>query len=109
MRWVRRSGLFILVLVLGAAAFGVYTVRNSFPQLEGDLELAGLISDVEVLRDELGVPHVYASNQHDLFFAQGFTHAQDRFYQMDFWRHVGAGRLSEMFGDSQVETDMFLR
>lgn len=109
MRWVRRIGLFLLVLVLGLFAFGVYSVRNSFPQVDGTLEVDGLVSEVEVLRDDLGVPHIYASNQHDLFFAQGFIHAQDRFYQMDFWRHIGAGRLSEMFGASQVETDVFLR
>lgn len=109
MRWVKRIGLFILVLLLGVVAFGVYTVRNSLPQVEGVLEVEGLVSEVEVLRDDLGVPHIYASNRHDLFFAQGYTHAQDRFYQMDFWRHLGAGRLAEMFGSSQVETDMFLR
>jgi penicillin amidase len=62
-----------------------------------------------VLRDELGVPHVYAATQHDLFFTQGYTHAQDRFWQMDVWRHIGAGRLSEMFGASQIDTDVFLR
>jgi penicillin amidase len=55
------------------------------------------------------VPHIYAGTEHDLFFAQGYAHAQDRFWQMDFWRHIGAGRLSEMFGQGQVETDMFLR
>ena len=54
-------------------------------------------------------PHVYASTSHDLFMAQGYVHAQERFWQMDFWRHIGSGRLSEMFGDSQVETDTFLR
>lgn len=109
MRWVKRIGLSILVLLLAVVAFGVYTVRNSLPQVEGVLEVEGLVSEVEVLRDELGVPHIYASNRHDLFFAQGYTHAQDRFYQMDFWRHLGAGRLAELFGSSQVETDMFLR
>lgn len=108
-RWLKRIGLFLLVVLLGAVAFGVFTVRNSFPQVTGDIEVAGLDSDVEVLRDELGVPHIYASTQHDLFFAQGYTHAQERFWQMDVWRHIGAGRLSEMFGESQVETDMFLR
>lgn len=109
MRWVKRIGLFLLLLAVGVAAFGVYTVRRSFPQVRGELEIDGLNSTVEVLRDEFGVPHIYASNQHDLFFAQGYTHAQDRFYQMDFWRHIGAGRLSEMFGESQVDTDRFLR
>ena len=46
---------------------------------------------------------------HDLFFAQGYVHAQDRFWQMDFWRHIGSGRLSEMFGKTELETDTFLR
>lgn len=109
MRWLRRVVILLLILVLGVGAYGVFTVRRSFPQTSGELEVAGLHDRVEVLRDELGVPHIYATDTHDLFFAQGFTHAQDRFWQMDFWRHIGAGRLSEMFGESQVETDMFLR
>lgn len=109
MRWVKRFAIFLLIVALGVTAFGVYTVRQSFPQVGGELEIAGLNDEVDVFRDELGVPHIYASNEDDLFFAQGFTHAQDRFWQMDFWRHIGAGRLSEMFGESQVETDMFLR
>jgi penicillin amidase len=108
-RWAKRSLIVILILVLGFTAFAVFTVRRSFPQIRGDLEVSGLMDEVEIPRDELGVPHIYASNRHDLFFAQGFTHAQERFWQMDFWRHIGAGRLAEMFGESQVEADMFLR
>jgi penicillin amidase len=57
---------------------------------------------------EKSFPHIYAATQHDLFFAQGYVHAQDRFWQMDFWRHIGAGRTAEMF-PSSAETDMFLR
>ncbi len=109
MRWVRRSAVFLLLVILAAAAYGVFTVRRSFPQVSGELAVAGLEERVEVLRDDLGVPHIYASNEHDLFFAQGYTHAQDRFWQMDFWRHIGSGRLAEMFGDSQVDADIFLR
>lgn len=109
MRWLKRLFVFVLIVVLVVTALGIYTVRRSFPQVRGDLEVVGLNSQVEILRDDLGVSHIYADNQHDLFFAQGYTHAQDRFFQMDFWRHIGAGRLSEMFGSSQVETDMFLR
>ena len=109
MRWAKRILIFILVVALGLTAFGIFTVRRSFPQVRGDLEIAGLTDQVQVLRNSLGVPQIYASNRHDLFFAQGFTHAQERFWQMDVWRHIGAGRVSEMFGESQVETDMFLR
>lgn len=109
MRWVKRIAGFLALVVLAATAYGVFTVRRSFPQVSGEMTVSGLEAEVEVLRDDLGVPHIYATTQHDLFFAQGFTHAQDRFWQMDFWRHIGSGRLSEMFGDGQVETDMFLR
>jgi penicillin amidase len=77
--------------------------------VDGRVAVAGIDQEVEVLRDENGVPHIYADTEHDLFFAQGYVHAQDRFWQMDFWRHIGQGRLSEMFGESQVETDVFLR
>ncbi|HET7010299.1 MAG TPA: penicillin acylase family protein [Anaerolineales bacterium] len=97
----------MIVVVLGLA--GVLTVRRSFPRTDGSLNLPGLHAQVEVLRDALGVPQIYAQDEHDLFMAQGFVHAQDRFWQMDFWRHLGSGRLAEMFGESQVETDAFIR
>ena len=107
-------GLIILVLILlvvsalGLGA-GILTVRRSFPVADGSLKISGLTAAVDIYRDEFGVPQVYAANLHDLFFAQGYVHAQDRFWQMDFWRHLGAGRLSEMFGEAQIDTDLFLR
>jgi penicillin amidase len=82
---------------------------KSFPQVDGEIKLEGLNGPVEVYRDQMGIPHIYASTSHDLFFAQGYVHAQDRFWQMDAWRHIGSGTLSEMFGKGQVETDTFLR
>ena len=104
-------GLLVLVLVLAAVAGGLFawTVRRSFPQTDGTLTVPGLTGAVEVVRDERGVPDIYADNVSDLFVALGYTHAQDRFYEMDFRRHVTSGRLSEMFGASQVDTDAFLR
>jgi penicillin amidase len=77
--------------------------------VSGEIQLDGLDGPVDIFRDEFGVPHIYASTSRDLFFAQGYVHAQDRFWQMDFWRHIGSGRLSEMFGESQLDTDKFLR
>jgi penicillin amidase len=99
----------ILMLVLGAATFTLS--RLAFPRTNGDaiLENAGLAGPVDVYRDANGVPHIYAETIEDLFRAQGYVHAQDRFWQMDFQRAVGHGRLSQLFGDSQVETDRFLR
>jgi penicillin amidase len=64
---------------------------------------------VDVYRDAHGVPQLYADNADDLFRAQGYVHAQDRFWEMDFRRHVTAGRLAELFGKSQVKTDAFIR
>ncbi|MET9681770.1 penicillin acylase family protein [Streptomyces coeruleorubidus] len=112
----RKVRLIVLVLVLaliGGLAFGAYwsisTVRASFPQTKGTLTLKGLSGPVEVKRDDHGIPQVYASSDADLFMAQGYVQAQDRFYEMDVRRHMAAGRLSEMFGKSQVDNDEFLR
>ncbi|NBM18145.1 penicillin acylase family protein [Streptomyces sp. GC420] len=112
----RRARLLVIVLVLVLLAgvgygtwWGVSAVRASFPQTTGSLKLDGLSGTVEVKRDDYGIPQIYASSDEDLFRAQGYVHAQDRFYEMDVRRHVTAGRLSEMFGESQVDTDAFLR
>lgn len=101
------SVLLILVILLGAAA--AILPRLSFPRIDGEVHLAGLDGPVEVIRDTSGIPHIYASTPHDLFFAQGYVHAQDRFFQMDFWRASSTGHLSEMFGASMVENDAFIR
>ncbi len=97
----------ILAIILGG--LGWVTVQRSMPVVHGSLTVPGLHGQVDVFRDEAGIPNIYASDEHDLFMAQGYIHAQDRFWQMDFWRHVGAGRLAEMFGASQLDTDKFLR
>lgn len=83
--------------------------RQTLPQLEGVIKLAGLEQPVEILRDTWGVPHIYAQTEHDLFFAQGFVHAQDRLFQMDMGRRVGNGRLSEIIGPLGLPADRFSR
>jgi penicillin amidase len=101
------GGLLIVAVLL--SALGVVIARRSFPQTNGNIQLSGLDGPVDVYRDSMGIPQIYATTTHDLFMVQGYVHAQDRFWQMDFWRHIGSGRLSEMLGDTQVETDSFLR
>ncbi|MET0726070.1 MAG: penicillin acylase family protein [Leifsonia sp.] len=98
-----------LVIALVAAGVGVWTVQRSFPMLSGRIDLDGLHRDVTVYRDSAGIPQLVADDASDLFMAQGYVTAQDRFWEMDFRRHVTAGRLSEMFGASQVPTDAFIR
>lgn len=109
MRFFKRLGYSLLVLVLVLSLAGIWLSRRSFPMIDGRVAAPGITGEVEIVRDTDGVPHIYAENEHDLFFAQGYTHAQERFWQMDFWRHIGQGRLSEMFGESQLDTDIFLR
>ncbi|GGX77804.1 penicillin acylase family protein [Streptomyces hiroshimensis] len=112
----RRARLLVITVVLLLVAgigFGAYwsvsTVRASFPETSGTLQLKGLNGQVKVARDDHGIPQIYADSAEDLFRAQGFVQAQDRFWEMDVRRHLTAGRLSEMFGDDQVETDAFVR
>ncbi len=100
--------VFVVVVLLGGG-FIVWTVQRSFPQLSGELTVSGLDGKVSVLRDDAGIPTLEADSAHDLFLAQGFVHAQDRFWEMDFRRHVTSGRLSELFGETQVGTDTFVR
>src|SRR2546423_12425044 len=79
------------------------------PQLQGELAAPGLQQPVEVLRDRWGVPHIYAKNADDLFFAQGFVAAQDRLFQLDWWRRVAVGETAEVLGPSAVAADKFAR
>ena len=108
-RFVKRLLFAFLCLIFVLAAFVVFSIRRSFPKTDGEIRLSGLKASVEVIRDKYGVPHIYAQNRDDLYRAQGYIHAQERFWQMDFWRHTGKGRLSELFGNSQLQTDQFLR
>ena len=117
-KFLGRGLVFLVILALIAGLGGAFyfksylpntVAQQSFPQTDGDLKVAGLDGTVDVYRDKMGIPHIYASTTHDLFFTQGYVHAQERFWQMDTWRHIGSGELSNMFGKGQVETDTFLR
>jgi penicillin amidase len=92
-----------------AAADLMTRAKAALSRLEGEVRLPGLKEPVEVLRDKWGVAHIYASNRDDLFFAQGFVAAQDRLFQMDWWRRQGTGELAEALGESAVEADRFSR
>src|SRR5690606_21052333 len=99
----------LVVVAVAAAFFVVWTIQRSFPPTAGELQLDALQAQVTVQRDALGVPTITADSSHDLFYAQGYVHAQDRLFEMDIGRHVTSGRVAEMFGESQAGTDMFLR
>lgn len=109
MRWVRRGLLAILVLVLLVVGAGYLWLRSSLPQTEGTLALPGLAAPVTIGRDGLGIVQIRAESEADAYFALGFTHAQDRLFQMDFMRRLGAGRLSEVVGASALGIDRTMR
>ncbi|MGC2390072.1 MAG: penicillin acylase family protein, partial [Candidatus Acidiferrum sp.] len=77
--------------------------------IRGTLNVHGLQQNVRVQRDRWGVAHIYAQNEHDLFFAQGFVVAQDRLFQMELWKRSGQGRLAEILGPSFVQRDVNAR
>ena len=110
---LRRSLVYALVVVVllagGLTSAGLAAVRSPLPQLEGEVTLPGLSGRVTVLREAYGVPQVYADQPEDLFEAQGYLAASDRFYEMDVRRRAASGRLAELFGASQVDTDTFVR
>ncbi|MEW5987616.1 MAG: penicillin acylase family protein [Chloroflexota bacterium] len=83
--------------------------RKRLPQVDGRLYLAGLQRPVTIHRDRWGIPHVQAAGRHDLFFAQGFVHAQERLWQMELNRRAAAGRLAEVVGEVALETDRLAR
>jgi penicillin G amidase len=79
--------------------------ERSLAQIDGSLTIPGLQAPVEIIRDEWGVPHIYAENDHDLFFAQGYVMAQDRLWQMEMWRRWHEGRLAEIYGPEAFPYD----
>jgi len=101
----------ILAIILGAIGFAAYSYRSPLPQTDGALQVEGARQPITIYRDEWGVPHIYANNIHDLFFAQGYIHAQDRWWQMETRRHIGRGELSIIMGNDPTaqELDRFVR
>ncbi len=100
-------GIFVL-LILAVVSLLIVS-RRPFPQTNGTITLPGLQDEVNIYRDERGIPHIYANNMADLFFAQGYVHAQDRFWQMEWWRHIGLGRVAEITGEPGLDSDKFIR
>jgi len=103
--------LLILTSHAPAAAQGKLQERAKavLAQLDGDIRLPGLKEPVEILRDRWGVPHIYAKNSDDLFFAQGFAAAQDRLFQLDLWRRLTRGETAAIVGPAGIEADTFAR
>jgi penicillin G amidase len=101
------AGLIGLLVLL--AAGGYLYLRQSLPQVDGEVRLHGLGGPVEILRDRYDIPHVFAKSAADASFGLGYVHAQDRLWQMEMNRRIAAGRLAEVLGPGALPTDRFLR
>lgn len=101
--------LFLFVVALGAYFFVDHLATKAIPDYNETVELTGLTAEVQVYRDSLAIPHIYAKNEADLFKTVGYVMAQDRMWQMDLLRRVTQGRLAEIFGEDLINTDLFLR
>ena len=101
--------MFLLALAMAGAIFAYVYLRQSLPEIEGEIPTEGLGAAVEILRDRYGVPHIFARSQEDAHFALGFVHAQDRLWQIEMNRRIASGRLSEVVGRAGLETDRFMR
>ena len=99
--------LILAVLIVSMVA-SYLSFRKSLPKTKGEAFVPGLKEPVEIYRDEYGVPHIFAQNDHDLYFAAGYAIAQDRLWQLEMIRRAADGRLSEVFGDTTLSTDRFL-
>jgi penicillin G amidase len=107
---LKKSYLLILVFILAVVLLPPAPATPTADAQSGEtFTLTGLDGDVTVIYDSMGIPHIYADTPRDLFMAQGYVEASDRWWQMEWWRHQSAGRLAEIVGESAVGTDMFLR
>ncbi len=109
LRWTGYGLLGVFLLALALSAAGYVWLRQSLPVLEGERLVSNLESPVEIVRDRHAIPHISGESFLDVIFAQGYAHAQDRLWQMEFQRRVGAGRLAEIAGRDALPTDRFMR
>ncbi|HEY8026708.1 MAG TPA: penicillin acylase family protein [Burkholderiaceae bacterium] len=99
----------VLALLLAIGVTVTWYWRASLPKVDGSVKLAGLGATVDIVRDQEGIPHIYAQSPGDAYFALGFAHAQDRLWQMEMNRRIASGRMAEVLGPAAVDTDRFLR
>ncbi|WP_373356965.1 penicillin acylase family protein [Pseudoroseicyclus sp. CXY001] len=109
LRWLFRLAVGLVGLVIAAAFLVWYFASRSLPDYDGSFTVAGISAPVEIVRDNADVPHIFGQTDDDVYFALGFAHAQDRFWQMLTLRRTAQGRLSELFGTRTLQTDILLR
>jgi len=104
----RALGLFGLAVLVAAGGFALW-LAGTLPRTAGELRIAGLSQPASIGRDRFGIVLIRAANARDAQIALGYAHAQDRLWQMDVQRRLGAGRLAEIFGERALRSDRFMR
>lgn len=102
--------LLSLIVIVCLGIIGIYFYLNSTkPQYKGELTLEGINKEIKIYFDEYGIPHIYAQNEEDAYFALGYVYAQDRLFQTELLKRLASGRLSELLGKDLVKTDKYMR
>ena len=108
MKYLRRFALLLLTLILCLGIFAFYQFHASSFDYQGSLD-AGVKDEVQMYFDDYAVPHIYANNAEDAYFALGYVAAAERYFQADMMRRIGTGRLAEVFGKDLLKTDKLFR
>ncbi|WP_424964295.1 penicillin acylase family protein [Ekhidna sp.] len=109
MKFLKILGLLLLLIILGVTGYLIYLKSKLTPSYSGTRVITGLSAEVDVYFTTHGIPHIYGATEEDTYKALGYIHAMERLWQMDLLRHVGSGRLSELFGPDMIKNDKFLR
>jgi penicillin amidase len=109
LKWAIRTATAVLVLLLAAVLVLWLYIRKTIPDWSGEIEIVSLSKPVNIIRDNYGMPHIYAETEEDLYFAAGFVHASERLFQMDISRRYAAGTLAEILGKRSVTSDKKMR
>ena len=104
-RWLTRILIVLLALSAFALIIAYFFLSRSLPDYSEDFQLDGISGEVEIVRNNASVPHIFGPTDADVFFALGFAHAQDRLWQMSMLRRTAQGRLSEVFGERTLKID----
>lgn len=99
----------LIVLTLSLTVFFYYLITKSYPATSGTETVVGIQAEVQVYRDDYGVPHIYANSEYDAYYTVGYVHAQDRLWQMELIRRAGEGRLAEILGEPALKIDKMFR
>ncbi|EAU47498.1 penicillin acylase family protein [Salipiger bermudensis] len=108
-RWLLRFASMAIMLSVIVVLLVYYLASRSLPEYDKDLAVAGAAAEIEIVRDNAAVPHIFARSDRDAYFGLGYAHAQDRIWQMVLMRRTAQGRLSEVFGRRTLDTDILMR